>query len=152
MEFTFLRDNFYLDFLPLMAGEDGVIRGPAGQGRVSAVARADIARVALAVLLDPESHRGATYDLTGPESITLAEAADILGEATGREVTFHDETVEEAYESRRVWDAPDWQYDAWVSTYTAIKAGEVAAVTDDIRRVTGQAPIGLRELLAAQGG
>jgi NAD(P)H dehydrogenase (quinone) len=108
--------------------------------------------VALAVLLDPESHRGATYDLTGPESITLAEAADILGEATGREVTFHDETVEEAYESRRVWDAPDWQYDAWVSTYTAIKAGEVAAVTDDIRRVTGQAPIGLRELLAAQGG
>jgi NAD(P)H dehydrogenase (quinone) len=152
MEFTFLRDNFYLDFLPLMAGEDGVIRGPAGQGRVSAVARADIARVALAVLLDPESHRGATYDLAGPESITLAEAADILGEATGREVTFHDETLEEAYESRRVWDAPDWQYDAWVSTYTAIKAGEVAAVTDDIRRVTGQAPIGLRELLAAQGG
>ena len=51
-----------------------------------------------------------------------------------------------------MWDAPDWQYDAWVSTYTAIRAGEVAAVTDDIRRVTGQAPIGLRELLAAQGG
>ena len=66
-------------------------------------------------------------------------------------MTFHDETVEEAYESRRRWEAPDWQYDAWVSTYTAIRAGEVAAVTDDIRRVTGQAPIGLRELLAAQG-
>ncbi len=33
MDFTFLRDNFYLDFLPLLAGEDGVIRGPAGDWR-----------------------------------------------------------------------------------------------------------------------
>ena len=150
--FTFLRDNFYLDFVPLMVGEDGVIRGPAGQGRVSAVARADVARVATAVLLDPESHRGATYDLTGPESITLTDAAGIIREATGREVTFHDETVAEAYESRRKWEAPDWQYDAWVTTYTAIAAGEVEAVTDDIRRVTGRAPVGLRELLAAEDG
>jgi len=145
--FTFLRDNFYLDFLPATVGEDGVIRGPAGDGRVSAVSRADIARVAVAVLLDPESHRAATYGLTGPESLSLAEAAGIIGDVTGREVTFHDETVDEAYESRRRWEAPGWQYDAWVSTYTAIAAGEVEAVTDDVRRVTGQAPIGLRELL-----
>jgi NAD(P)H dehydrogenase (quinone) len=147
--FTFLRDNFYLDFLPLMVGDDGTIRGPAGEGRVAAVARADVARVAVSVLLDPESHRAATYDLTGPESITLTEAASIIGEATGREVRFHDETVDEAYASRRRWDAPDWQYDAWVSTYTAIAAGEVERVTDDVRRVTGRAPTGLRELLAA---
>jgi hypothetical protein len=45
-------------------------------------------------------------------------------------------------------EAPDWRYDAWVSTYTAIKAGEVAAVTDDVRRVTGHPPQSLRELLA----
>ncbi len=148
--FTFLRDNFYLDFLPLTVGEDGVIRGPAGEGRVSAVARADVARVAAAVLLDPDSHRAATYSLTGPESITLSEAAGVIGESTGRQVTFHDETVDEAYASRLKWEAPDWQYDAWVSTYTAIAAGEVEAVTDDVRRVTGRAPIGLRELLAQQ--
>ena len=147
--FTFLRDNFYLDFLPLTVGDDGIIRGPAGEGRVSAVARADVARVAVSVLLDPESHRAATYDLTGPESMTLTEAATIMGEATGREVRFHDETVDEAYASRRRWDAPDWQYDAWVSTYTAIAAGEVERVTDDVRRITGRAPMSLRELLAA---
>ena len=53
MAFTFLRDNFYLDFLPAMVGEDGVIRGPAGDGRVSAVARDDVAAAAAAVLADP---------------------------------------------------------------------------------------------------
>ena len=39
MDYTFLRDNFYLDFLPLLAGADGVIRGPAGGGVLAAVAR-----------------------------------------------------------------------------------------------------------------
>jgi NAD(P)H dehydrogenase (quinone) len=145
---TFLRDNFYLDFLPLMTGEDGVIRGPAGDGRMAGVARADVARSAVAVLLDPAAHADTTYTMTGPEALTMTEAAVVLSEATGREVTFHDETVEEAYESRRRWEAPQWQYDAWVSTYTAIRAGEVAEVSDDVRRLTGRAPLSLRDLLA----
>jgi len=147
---TFLRDNFYLDFLPLMTGEDGVIRGPAGDGRMAGVARADVARSAAAVLLDPAAHADTTYTMTGPQALTLTEAAAILGEVTGREVTFHDETVEEAYESRRRWEAPQWQYDAWVSTYTAIRAGEVAEVSDDVRRLTGRAPLSLRDLLALE--
>lgn len=151
MRHTFLRDNFYLDFLPLMVGEDGVIRGPAGDGRLSAVARADIAAVAVEVLTDPAAHVGATYTLTGPEAFTLTEAAAVIAEQTGRAVSFHDETLEEAYESRRRWEAPDWQYDAWVSTYTAIKVGEVAAVTDDVRRITGHPPLSLRALLAGDG-
>ena len=146
---TFLRDNFYLDFVPLMVGEDGVIRGPAGEGRLSAVARADVAAVAVEVLTDPATHAWATYTLTGPEAFTLTEAAAVVTEVTGRAVTFHDETIDEAYASRRRWEAPDWQYDAWVSTYTAIKVGEVAAVTDDVRRITGREATNLRELLAA---
>jgi hypothetical protein len=36
-----------------------------------------------------------------------------------------------------------------VSTYTAIRAGEVAEVTDDVRRLTGREPLGLRDLLRA---
>src|SRR5947209_10436068 len=51
MRFTFLRDNFYVDFMPALAGPDGVIRGPAGDGRVAAVAVDDVADVATAVLL-----------------------------------------------------------------------------------------------------
>jgi len=89
-----------------------------------AVARADIAAVAVTVLGDPAAHQGATYDLTGPEALTLAEAAAVIATARGTGVTFHDETLEEAYESRKRWPAPDWQYDAWVSTYTAIAAGD----------------------------
>ena len=151
MDWTFLRDNLYLDVLPLWLGEDGVIRGPAGDGAVSAVSRDDIAASAAGVLVDPGAHVGSTYDLTGPEDLTMAQAADIIGRVQGREVSFHDETIEEAYESRRRWPAPDWQYDAWVSTYTAIAAGELAGVTDHVYRLAGRPPQSLSTYLEQQG-
>ncbi|MCB5274155.1 NAD(P)H azoreductase [Arthrobacter sp. SO5] len=149
MDFTFLRDNFYLDFLPLLAGEDGVIRGPAGGGVMAAVARADIARSAATVLRDPALHVGRTYDLTGPEDISLARAAELLTSGTGRTITFHHETLAEAYASRASFGAPPWQVDAWVSTYTAIAAGELAGPTSAVHELTGREPLGLAGFLAA---
>lgn len=147
MDYTFLRNNFYMDFLPLLAGEDGVIRGPAGEGVFAAVAREDIARCALAVLRDPAIHKGRTYNLTGPEELTMANAARILTEETGRTIVYHPETVEEAYASRASYAAPPWQVDAWVSTYTAMAAGEMAGVSPDIHGLTGQDPLSLAEFV-----
>ena len=88
--FTFLRDNLYQDVLPYFVGADGVIRGPAGNGRVGFVARDDIADVAVAVLLDGSGESdGQTYDLTGPQALTLHEVAAALSRASGREVSYH---------------------------------------------------------------
>ena len=151
MAWTFLRDNLYSDFFPLLAGEDGVIRGPAGDGRVSAVAQDDIAAAATSVLVDPVAHEGRTYSLTGPEALTLTEAAATMSRVLGRDVAFEDETVEEAYASRASYGAPGWQLDAWVSTYTAIAAGELAEVTGDVELLTGRPPRSLEDLLAGRG-
>jgi uncharacterized protein YbjT (DUF2867 family) len=150
MGFTFLRDNLYADFFPDMAGPDGVIRGPADDGAVAAVARADVARSAVAVLRDPAAHRNQTYDLTGPEALTLNQVASVVSEATGRPTRFVDETLDEAYASRASYGAPSWQVDAWVSTYTAIASGELAAVSDDVRALTGRQPLTLRALLSGE--
>ncbi|MBF4463322.1 MULTISPECIES: NAD(P)H-binding protein [unclassified Rathayibacter] len=150
MEWTFLRDNLYLDFVPAMLGEDGVLRGPAGTGRAAVVARADVARAAAAILRAPWPHRGTVYELTGPEALTFAEIAASLTTA-GRPAIFVDETLEEAYASRRRWNAPRWQVDAWVSTYTAVAAGELAHVSRDVERLTGRPPLSLAEFLASGG-
>jgi uncharacterized protein YbjT (DUF2867 family) len=148
MDWTHLRDNLYADFFPMLAGEDGVIRGPAGDGRVAAVAQDDIAAAATVVLLDPGAHRGRTYTLTGPEAVTLAEAAATMSRVLGRELTFEDETIEQAYASRASYGAPGWQVDAWVSTYTAIAAGELDGVTGDVELLTGHPATSLEDLLA----
>ena len=147
VDWTFLRDGFYIDFMEAMVGDDGVIRGPAGDGRASIVARADIARTATAVLQSPGDHLGRTYDLTGPEALTLSEVAATIARVRGREVSFHDESVEEAYRSREKYGAPDWQVDAWVSTYTAIASDVMADVSGDIEAVTGTAPMSLETYL-----
>jgi uncharacterized protein YbjT (DUF2867 family) len=148
IRWTFLRDSFYLDFLPTLAGEDGVIRGPARDGRVGAVARSDVARSAAAVLTDPGAHAGRIYDLTGPEALSLADIARTITEITGRATTYREETIEEAYASRQHYGVPDWQLDAWVSTYTAIADGGLALVSDAVEHLTGTAPLTFADLLA----
>jgi len=150
MVWTFLRDNLYLEFVDQMVGQDGVIRGPADGGRAAVVSHEDVARVATAVLLEPAAHAGATYDLTGPEALTFAEMAQVVSEVTGRDVRFHDESLEEAYASRAVHGAPDWQVDAWVSTYTAVARGERQGVSGDVERLTGRRSVSLREHLEAR--
>ncbi|GAA2998005.1 SDR family oxidoreductase [Streptomyces fulvorobeus] len=135
---TFLRDSWYLAALPAMTGADGVLRGPGGDGRVAAVAHEDIADAAAAVLLDEgTAHDGVTYDLTGPEAFTLAEAAEELARRTGRPVRYVPETTEEAYASRASYGAEEWEVAGWVTSYEAIAAGEMATVSDAVPTLTG---------------
>jgi NAD(P)H dehydrogenase (quinone) len=148
MAFTFLRDNFYSDFFPMFAGEDGVIRGPAGTGRVAAVARADVADVAIAVLREPARHAGETYVLTGPEAFSMPEAADRMTAALGRPFRYEEQTLEQAYATRRVFTGEQWQLDAWVSTYTAIRDGTVERVSEDGPRLLGRPARSLEQALA----
>jgi NAD(P)H dehydrogenase (quinone) len=150
MAFTLLRDNFYIDVLPYFADASGVIRGPAGAGRIACVARADVADVAAAVLLAPEAHAGAIHHLTGPEALTMAEVATRAGAVLGRELRYEEETLDEAYAARRAAypDAAEWQLDAWVSTYTSIADGSMAEVTGDVERVTGRPARTLEQALS----
>ncbi|MCL8023814.1 NAD(P)H-binding protein [Nocardioides bruguierae] len=154
MTATLLRDNFYADLLPFFADAGGAVRGPAGSGRVAAVARADVADVATLVLAETaggsDAHRGAAYTLTGPEALTLTEVAARATAVLDHEVRFVDETVEEAYASRAAAypGTPDWQLDAWVSTYTAIADGSCAEVTDAVATLTGHPARTLEEALA----
>jgi NAD(P)H dehydrogenase (quinone) len=146
--FTFLRDSIYQDALPFFVGADRVIRGPAGQGRVSAVARDDIADVAAAVLLNP-GHESRTYDVTGPEAITLHDAAEELTRATGRPVRYHAEQLNEAYASRAHYEASEYEIAGWVTSYAAIAAGEMATVSDTVAAVAGHPPVTFARWLAA---
>ncbi|KAH6633817.1 hypothetical protein C7974DRAFT_412782 [Boeremia exigua] len=152
MRWTFLRDSMYTDFMDSLVGPDGVIRGPSGSGRVSIVAREDVARLAAAVLADPDRHAGTTYDVTGREALSMSDVAATISAIRGRDVRFHDETIAEAYASRASYGAPDWQVEAWVSTYLAIRSNVMAPVSNAIETVTGCAPMTLAEYLTANPG
>lgn len=147
MAWTVLRDSLYLDLLMLLPDAEGVIRAPARDGRVAAVAKVDVARSAAAVLRDPAAHAGRTYDITGPAALSFDELAETLTAATGRRIRYRDEPLEEAYRSRAAYGAPDAQVEGWISSYLAIAEGAFARMSDDVERLTGRAPISLRELV-----
>src|SRR6266705_2088213 len=147
MAHTALRDSLYADWAPLFVGEDGMIRGPAGKGTVAWVARADVARLAVAVLLD-DTHAGAIYDVSGPVAIDMDETVRMLSHVTGREIAYHDETVDEARASR-AGAGEDWQIEAWIGTYLAIATCEVGVTSHTIEALTGRRPMAFDEFLRA---
>jgi len=144
---TILRDNLYADFAPALVSADGNIRGPAADGRAAVVAQADVADVAVVVLGSDDAYDGQTLNLTGPTALTMYEIASALSDHLGRTVAYVPETIEEAYASRAVYGAPKWQVDAWVSTYTAIAAGELEGVSEDIQDVTGHPATPLEQVI-----
>jgi NAD(P)H dehydrogenase (quinone) len=153
VRWTALRHSMYADFVPFFAvpeGDGAVIAAPAGDGRVSFVSRDDCADVGAAVLLDDSgAFDGQALDVTGPEALSLAEAAAVLTEITGRPAEYRDQTVEEAWASRRPSGHPDWEIEGWVTSYLAIAAGELATVSDVVPRIAGHPARTVAEHLGA---
>jgi len=146
-KYTFLRDNFYADFFVDLCREYGEIKGPAGNGKVSAVVRSDVSEVTAKILENPGKWENQTLNMTGPEELSMTEIVKAVSEYFGKEIKYIEETVEEAYESRKIWKAEQWEYDSWVSTYTAIAENEQSGISNDIEKVLGRKATSLVEYL-----
>ena len=146
-KYTFLRDNFYADFFVDLCREYGEIKGPAGNGKVSAVVRSDVSEVVAKILENPGKWENQTLNMTGPEELSMAEIVKAVSKYFGKEIKYIEETVEEAYESRKIWKAEQWEYDSWVSTYTAISENEQSGISNDIEKVLGRKATSLVEYL-----
>ncbi|WP_151484209.1 NAD(P)H-binding protein [Streptomyces albicerus] len=81
LAWTILRNGLYAEFLAdiAAAGPDGTIAAPLGEGRLAAVARADLAAVAARVTAEPELHAGQVYELVGEHALGGAELAAAIG-------------------------------------------------------------------------
>ncbi len=149
LAFTFLRSSLHLDFLQGRAGEGQTIRAPAGEGRVAPVARDDLADAAAAVLTADGAHDGKAYELTGPELLTLADAAARLSAYTGQAWEYVPETLEQARESRCDLPLPEQIVEGMISSYLAIADGSLEVLTDDVAALTGHPPLNLEQCLDA---
>lgn len=145
--FTALRDSLYMDLIPEMFDEKGVMRGPAGQGAVAWVAREDVARVAAAVLNSDEVSNS-IYDVTGPEALTLFETTKRLSVLVNHELRYENESVEQGRKWRSQLEAPTWEVETWLGSYEAIAAGELDQTSDAVMRFTNRQPSSLEDYFA----
>jgi uncharacterized protein YbjT (DUF2867 family) len=86
---TFLRPNFFTASFAVYMGTtirtQSAFYAPAGGGRISMIDPRDIAACVLAAFTNSK-HQLKAYDLTGPEALSLAEAAEKLSAAVGRNI------------------------------------------------------------------
>jgi uncharacterized protein YbjT (DUF2867 family) len=144
LAWTILRDSFYQDLIPTLPDAGGTIRDPGGDGKVAWVAREDVAQVVAAVLVD-DRHTGRTYDVTGPEALSLEDATRRLAALNDGEPRYVRETIEQGRAWRAATGAAEWEVDVWLGSYLAMGSGELATVSDTVRQITGHDPMRLGE-------
>ena len=82
----FFADSPYLEMMPF-AAHLGVLPLPvAGESRNAPPSVDDIARVAVAALLDPARHAGKSYRPTGPKLLSVVEMTAVIGNVVGHKV------------------------------------------------------------------
>lgn len=142
LAWTFLRpNNFMENFLNYYPPDaSGNIYLPWGQGACSWVAGSDIAAVAAAALTG-SGHEGKAYEPTGPEALTIGQAAAVIGEVSGRKISYVDVPEAAAHKAMSDMGMPKWMVDAMMELHAVDKAGYAAKVTGDVQRVTGRAPL-----------
>ncbi|MEV0322326.1 NAD(P)H-binding protein [Streptomyces sp. NPDC050658] len=120
LDWTVLRNGLYAELLARVAapGADGTIAAPLGDGRLAAVAREDLAEVAVRVATDPAPHVGRTYELVGEEALGGAELAAAL------DATYEPATLAATREAlTAAGQALPFQVPMLMSTYSAIAGG-----------------------------
>lgn len=149
--FVVLRNGWYLEnytgqipqFLQL-----GRIVGAAGDGRISAAARADFAEAAAVVLVTP-GHEGAIYELGGDEPFTMSELAAELSRQTGQAIPYENLSVDAYTQVLIGAGLPEPVAAMLADNDRAIAAGELFIDTGDLHRLIGHPPSPLPQAITA---
>jgi uncharacterized protein YbjT (DUF2867 family) len=134
---AWFMQNFSETFL--MPIDDAIVV-PTGSGGEAFVDAQDIAAVAAVTLADPEAHAGTEYAPTGPDILTVSEAADIIGSVTGRSVRHVDIDRRSWVESVIASGVPAEYGEVLQMLTETIAFGHGSRPNDDIEKVTGAPP------------
>ena len=147
-----IRPTMFMEsFFPFAAStvrERSRIEVPFGSGKTNPVAATDVARVIATVLANPEPHVGQIYELTGPRSQDMQGIAQEFSEALKREVTYLDIPPDDWERDLKKMGLPEHLIQHVVTMGALHRAGRYDRLTDGVERVTGRAPMSVREFVS----
>jgi NAD(P)H dehydrogenase (quinone) len=142
---TLMRNGMYADELRGWFDAERVNRVPGGDGRMSFTYRPELAE-AIAVVLTEPGQEGRVYDITTADAVTMAELAEVAAAVTGEPFSWSP-TPDSGWERRwRAAGREDWRIEAGLTSYAALRKGELDVVSDDFRQLAGRAPLTIREI------
>ncbi len=148
--YVILRPNWFADNFHTYwkAGIDqGVIGVPAGEGKSSFIDVRDIASSAAAALTTNRFDNQA-FNLTGPEALSYAQAAQKISAALGKPVAY--QAMEEGAfcDLLKSVGVPADYAEFLTSIFYPVREGWTAGVSDAVATLTGKAPRSLDEYIA----
>ncbi|WP_433685087.1 NmrA family NAD(P)-binding protein [Nocardia sp. CA-119907] len=162
-EVTILRNGLYAE-VPVglaVAGaaasaESGLFAAPFGTGRISVVAREDLAEVAVRVAAETERdlaagrrsrHAGKVYELAGVTAIGGSDIAEILSESFGRAVNYSPISLTEMRNMLQGSGLEPYQITHTLSLFANLGAGLLEASGTDLLELLPTAPRDVRALI-----
>jgi uncharacterized protein YbjT (DUF2867 family) len=131
---SWFMQNFSETFLKPI---NGAIMVPTGNGSEAFIDTEDIAAVAATTLADPTTHAAAAYSLTGPQALTVSEAAVLISEATGQTIT-HLDLDREAWIAGAIATGVPAEYAAVLRPLTeTVAAGNGSRPNGTVEQITG---------------
>jgi len=117
---------------------------PEGDARSCFIDTADIAAVAARIFRESQLHSGQVYDLTGPEALTNAEAADIISSVITEPVVYRAVSDEQTGNSYRKLGLSPWHIATLMSLSRYIRQGHAAQSTETVQQILGRPPADFR--------
>lgn len=142
MAWTFLRPSMYmstaLSWIPSIRTTDAIYSA-AGAGKLGAIDPWDVAAVARVALTGP-GHENTAYELTGPELLSFADMAAVLSTLASRPIRHVEISDGEQGAVFSRMGLPQHTVDGLVETFSLIRSGRFAYLTEDVGKVTGVQP------------
>ena len=139
MAWTILRPSEFMSNVlwlrDAIVGQGSIFR-PTGDGKAAFIHPHDIAAAAAQVLTAP-GHEGKTYELTGPQALSGAEVATILGAATGRTIRHVDVPLAAVRDQMSALGMPPPLLDAVLGYYVSVKEGHEAKIEPGLQQLLG---------------
>jgi NAD(P)H dehydrogenase (quinone) len=150
IDYTILKNTLYMEFVPAFLGEKvietGVIYLPAGNGKVGAVLRSEMAE-ATAAILASSKHAGKTYRFTNHEAFSYQEVAEYLSEITDKTINYISPTAEEYANTLTKHGVPADFIGLFSSFAVAQAKGELEMVGSDLEQLLGRKPTSVKTFL-----
>lgn len=146
---TAFMDAFFWRFaVPTVTAQDALML-PFGEAKTSPIAAHDVARCVTEVLVNPESHLGKVYELTGPRAETLREVAEDFTRVLGRPITYMNIPMEPWLEILRSIGASAHVVAHLESMALLHQDGRYDRSSDDVKLLTGVSPMSIEDFVRA---
>ena len=139
---TFFTQNFLSAARTIQSNNE--INLALGNAVVAPTDLRDVAEVIRLALTD-DAHLNQSYDLTGPEALSIAQAAEKFSSVLGREIKYVPQSVDDFQNILRKVGLPEWRVNAVGDEFRLLSEKASMHTTDTMQQILGRAPTSVEQ-------